>query len=96
VLRPHCDAALLAGLTLDQRRIEIAALEIAAQSHDEIASYVEPQARPGTDKIGEQRGEPVGGEILGNPQAYDGGPGRARNNVARFLGEREDPPGVGE
>src|SRR3954453_17907137 len=44
-LRPHRDAALLAGCALEQRQVEVAAFEIALQRRALVGACVEPQGR---------------------------------------------------
>ena len=43
-LGPHRDAALFAGVALEQRKIEFAALEVAPQIDALLGADVEPQA----------------------------------------------------
>ena len=43
---PHGDAALLAGVVLEQRQIEIAAFDVAGAAKCLVCADVEPQARP--------------------------------------------------
>ena len=64
-LRPHRDAALLAGVALEQRKIEIAAFEIAFQIDALVGADVEPQGRGRPREIRKRFCQPIGGEILG-------------------------------
>jgi hypothetical protein len=49
-LRPHRDAALFSGVAFDQREIDIAAIEIAAQIGALIRAHVESKSGARTRK----------------------------------------------
>ena len=92
--RPRGDAAAFAGAALDQRQVELAAVEIAAQMHALVGADVEPQAGARSRAARQQFGQAVGGKILGDAKPHHAVTGRPRQHVPRFLGERQQPPGV--
>ena len=94
-LRPCLDAAGLSGVALEQREVELAALERATQfdAHPARTSSRKPGRRAG--KIRQQLGQPIGGEILRNAEPHHAVAGGSRDHVARFLGQRQDPPRIG-
>ena len=88
-LRPARDAAFFVGAALEQRQIEFAAFEVAAQINALIRPHIEPQARMRARKRRQQFGQPIGREILGNAEpdrAFAAGP---RHHVAGLLGQRQ-------
>jgi len=44
-LRPHRDSAFRAGLTLEQRQVELAAFEVAGQVLALVGAHIHSQAR---------------------------------------------------
>ena len=85
-LRPHRDAAFLAGVALEQRQIELAAFEIALEIHALVGAHVEPQARMRARERRQQLGQPIGGEILGDAEpdrAFDVRAAPARRALLR-------------
>jgi hypothetical protein len=95
-LRPHRDAALFAGGALEQRQIEFAAFEIVFQNGALVGPHVEPQAGAGAGKRRQQFGQPIGGEILGDAEPHRAFMAGPRQHVAGFLGQRQQPPRIGQ
>ena len=81
---------------LEEREIELAALEIARQPHAQPAAHVEPQPRPRAGEFGQQLGQPIRGEIFRDAEPQHAVARRPRHHVARFLGQRKNAPRVGQ
>ena len=81
---------------LEQREVEVAALQIAPQVDALVGADVEPQARPRAGETRQQFGQAIGGKILRNAEPHRAFVARPRQHVARFLGQRQHAPRVGQ
>ncbi len=93
-LRPHRDAAFFAGIALEQREIEVAALEISPQINALVGAHVQPQAGARAGKARQQPGQPVGGEVFRDPEPHGALGVRAPQHVAGLLGQGQDSSSV--
>jgi hypothetical protein len=60
------------------------------------ATHVKAQAGTPAHEARQHLGEAIGGEVLRHAEPHHAVARRARDHVARFLGERENPPRIGE
>src|ERR1700737_3782856 len=95
-LRPHRDAALFAGVALEQRQIEVAAFEIAPQKSALVRPHVEPHACPRAGKRCQQLWQAIGREILWDSEPDRARIARPRQHVAGFFGQRQQPARIGQ
>ena len=85
-LGPGGDAALFAGVALEQREVELAAFELALQIEALVGAHIEPQLWMRARKCAEQLCQPIGGEILGETEPNCALMAGLSHHVARFLG----------
>jgi hypothetical protein len=81
-LGPSMDAAAFTRVALDDRKVELAALELSSQIHAQIAVHVEPQRRTRTGELRQQFGKVVDGEILRDSEPHDSVTLGARDHIA--------------
>ena len=78
-----------------KREVDIAAFEITLEIQALIGPHVEPQPRMRARKGREQFGQAIGGEIFGDSEPHRTFMAGSGHHVARFLGERQQPPCIG-
>jgi hypothetical protein len=86
----------IAPFAPEQRKVELAAFEIAGQILALVGADVEPQVRMRAREPAEQLCQPIRGKILGDAE-----PDRTlaiglAQHVARFFRKRQQPPRIGE
>jgi hypothetical protein len=90
------DAALFAGVALEQREVEIAALEVALEIHALVGADVHPQLGMRPRERGEQLCQPVRGEILRDADLDGAAIAGPSHDIARLFRQRQQPPRIGQ
>ena len=95
-LRPHRDAALFPRGALEQCEIKFAAFEFPLEVGALVGADVEPQTGMRARESRQQFCQTIGGEILRHTEPHRALALGASHHVARFLGQRQQPPRIGQ